>query len=64
MGRKGLDKDDVGGVVGNHDILVSIPCSGGEAACVVCVELAAMHFFYVEAMDAVIWWQELTVVAG
>ena len=64
LGRKGMDKDDVGGVVGNHDILVSAPCSGGEAACVVYVELAAMHCFYVEAMDVVVWWQGLTVVAG
>ena len=63
-GRKGLYKDDIGGVVGNPDILVSAPCSGGEAACVVCVELAAVHCFYVEVTDAVVWWQGLTVVAG
>ena len=54
-GHKGLDEDDVGGVLGNHDVLVSAPCSGGEAACVVCVDLAMMHCFYVETIDAVIW---------
>ena len=32
--REGLDKDDVRGVVGNHDVLVPTPCSDGEAACV------------------------------
>ena len=63
LGREGLDKDDVGGVVGNHDVLVPTPCSGREAACGVCVELAVMHSFYVEAMDAVVWWQSFTVVA-
>ena len=56
MGREGLDKDDVGGVVGNNDIVVSPPCSGEEVACVICVELDVMHCFYVEAMDAVVWW--------
>ena len=64
MGRKGLDKDDVGGVVDNHDILISAPCSRREAARLVYVELAVMHCFYVEAMDVVVWWQELTVVSG
>ena len=62
-GREGLDKDDVVQVGGNHEILVSAPCSGWEAVCVICVELATMHCFYVEAMDVVVWWLDLTVVA-
>ena len=63
LGREGLDKDDVGGVVGNHDVLVPTPCSGGEAIRVVCVKFAKMHCFHMEAMCVVVWWQGLTVVA-
>ena len=63
LGLEGMDDDDVGGVVGNHDVLVPTPRSCGEAACVVCVELSVVHCFYVEAMDTVIWWQGFNVVA-
>ena len=63
LGHKGLDKDDVRGVVGNYVILVPTMSSGGEAACVVYVEHASMHCFYVEAMNAVVWWQDFAVVA-
>ena len=58
-----MDEDDVGGVVGNNDIVVPPPRAGREAACAVRAELAAMHCFYVEVMDAIVWWQGLTAVA-
>ena len=58
-GLEGLDQGDVGGVVGNHDVLVTTPpCSGGEAACacVVRIDLGLVHCLYVEAIDVTVWW--------
>ena len=50
-------------MIGTNDLLVPIPCSGGEVDCVVRVELAAMYCVYMEAMNSVVWWQGFIVVA-
>ena len=57
-----MDQDDVGGVVGDHNVLVPTPYSGGEAACAVRVELAVMHCFHMEAMGVVVCWQGFVFV--
>ena len=54
-GLKGLDQDYVGGVLGNHDVLVHAPSFGWKAPCVVCVELALVNGLHVKVVGAVTW---------
>ena len=55
-GLEGLDQDHVGGVVGDHDIVVPAPSSGSKALCIICVELSLVNGVHMQAMGAVIWW--------